>query len=65
MDGVINLLITILTPFVLNVLGPGLASLAISAGWSWLFWTGHIIAGVGLLWGVVLLLLHGPIDLLP
>ena len=55
-------LIGILMPILLIVVGAALAALGFTQGWAFLVWTGLIVAGVGLLWGIVLVLMHGPLE---
>ena len=61
--GCLQFLIGILMPILLIVVGAALAALGFTQGWAFLVWTGLIVAGVGLLWGIVLVLMHGPTDL--
>jgi hypothetical protein len=62
--GLVKFLVAVLAPILLVLGGAGLAALGVSTGWYVLLWTGLIIAGIGLIWGIVFLLLHGPTDLL-
>ena len=56
-------LIAILLPVILVLVGAGIAALGIYLGVQILFFTGLIVVGAGVLWGVGLVLLHGPADL--
>mgnify|MGYP001825561399 CR=1 FL=1 len=58
----LQFLIGILMPILLIVVGAALAALGFTQGWPFLVWTGLIVAGVGLLWGTVLVLMHGPLE---
>ena len=58
----LQFLIGILMPIVLIVVGAALAALGFTQGWAFLVWTGLIVAGVGLLWGIVLVVMHGPLE---
>lgn len=60
--GFAKFLIGLLAPFVLILAGAGLAALGFTQAWWWLFWTGLIVAAAGVLWGAILLLVHGPTD---
>ncbi len=61
--GFVKFLVAVLAPILLVLGGAGLSALGISMGWYFLLWTGLIIAGIGLVWGIVFLLLFGPTDL--
>ena len=49
-------------PILLIVVGAALAALGFTQGWAFLVLTGLIVAGVGLLWGIVLVVMHGPLE---
>lgn len=59
--GFVRFLVALLMPFVLVLAGAGLAALGFTQEWWWLFWTGLIVTGAGVLWGAILLLFHGPV----
>jgi hypothetical protein len=47
-------LVSLVLPVVLVVLGGAVAGLGLVQGWTWLIWTGLIVAGIGILWGICL-----------
>lgn len=47
-------LLSLIIPLVLVLLGAGLAGLGVTQGWPWLIWTGLVVAGIGVLWGICL-----------
>ena len=53
----IRFIISLLAPFVLILLGAGLAALGLSQGWAFSLWAGLIIAGIGLIWGIFLFMI--------
>lgn len=53
--GFIQFLIAILAPFALILIGAGIGALGLSLEWQWLVWMGLIVAGAGVVWGLVLL----------
>jgi len=59
----VQFLIYVFAPIALILVGAGVAALGMTMGWMFLFWAGLIVAAVGLIWGVFLMLFHGPIDL--
>ena len=58
----LRFVVGVLAPIFLIVVGAAIAAGGLSQGWSFLIWSVVIVAGVGLLCGIVLLLLHGPLD---
>lgn len=62
-NGFAKFFVALLMPFLLILIGAGLAALGITMGWTILFWAGLIVAAIGLLWGAILMLFHGPVDL--
>jgi hypothetical protein len=59
----VQFLIHVFAPIALILVGAGLAGLGITMGWTILLWAGLIVAAIGLIWGAILMLFHGPIDL--
>ncbi len=49
-------LLSLIIPVVLVLLGAAIAGVGLTQGWSWLFWTGLVVAGIGVLWGICLCL---------
>lgn len=61
-SGFAKFLLALLMPLVLILIGAGLIALGITMGWTFVFWTGLVVAAVGLLWGAFFLIVHGPLD---
>jgi len=57
-----SFLIMVLAPFVLIFIGAGMVGLGFTQGWNALIIPGFVVAGVGLLWGLGVLLFNGPLD---
>ncbi len=47
-------LLSLIIPVVLVLLGAAIAGVGLTQGWSWLIWTGLVVAGIGVLWGICL-----------
>ena len=59
----VQFLVYVFAPIALILAGAGVGALGLMMGWTFLIWAGLILAAIGLIWGVFLMLFHGPIDL--
>ncbi|MCH2137760.1 MAG: hypothetical protein MK074_01750 [Phycisphaerales bacterium] len=57
--GCLQFLILIFMPAILIAAGAGISGAGLAFEWMWMVWAGLIIAGIGLLWGLVLLFISG------
>jgi hypothetical protein len=57
----VRFVVALLAPFVLIFAGAGVAALGFKLGWMVLIAAGLIVAGIGLLWGLVMLFISQPI----
>ncbi len=57
--GCLQFLILIFMPAILMAAGAGISSAGLAFEWMWMVLAGLIIAGIGLLWGLVLLFISG------
>lgn len=61
--GFVRFLVALIAPFILVLGGAGLASLGFTNGWTILGVAGLIITGVGLLWGILMLIVTDAVSL--
>lgn len=59
---VVKFLFGLFAPIILIVLGGLLVGWSISNDYTILAWTGVVMVGAGILWGIFLFAYHGPID---
>lgn len=57
-----RIFLSIFAPFILIILGGLLIGWSISNDYTILVWTGVVMVGAGILWGLILLLYYGPMD---
>lgn len=55
-------LVSVLAPFALIAIGAGMVGLGFTQEWNALIVPGLVVAGAGVVWGLILLLLNGPLD---
>jgi hypothetical protein len=60
--GIVGFLLVLLMPLILVIGGAGLAALGVTQGSLVLIVTGLVVAGAGVLWGVLTLELANPFD---
>lgn len=58
----VKFLVSLAMPFILIAAGAGMVGLGWSQDLGWLIVPGLVVAGCGVLWGGILLLIHGPLD---
>jgi len=57
LKGLVRFLVFLFAPFALIFAGAGLVSWGFGNELEWLGWTGVVLIGVGLLWGLIVLLI--------